>query len=209
MKVLGSDAKVPFIHDLTPLTDIFFDEFYDRYDYKGGLVVDIGGYIGDTAVYFAKNGAREVYAYEPNPVNFEYLLKNIELNGVSGRTKTFELAVSKERRKLEVPDMGGAGTVFAKSGGVISYDVENIDPSTILKEAGPIALLKVDCKGCELELFSSALDLIGKNVKYVITDTGRLDSQQRAEVTNGLKKSGFSLDSDRDSLLCFRNLNLA
>src|SRR6266851_1823796 len=80
---LPNPAKAPFVHNLTPLTDIFFLDLYDLYDYRGGVVIDIGAYIGDTAVYFAKNGAAEVYSYEPNPINYEYLKKNINLNGVS------------------------------------------------------------------------------------------------------------------------------
>jgi FkbM family methyltransferase len=205
MSVLRKATELPFIHDLTPLTEIFFEGIYDRYDYKGGVVIDIGGYIGDSAVYFAKNGAREVYTYEPNPVNFGYLLKNIDLNGESDRTKAFELAVSRERRELKVPDMGGAGSVFSIHS-VASYDVKNIDPLAILSERGPVTLLKVDCKGCELELFDVALNQISAKVKYIIADSGRLNSQERTSIINNLQKSGFSLDSDRDSLLYLRNI---
>ena len=49
---------------------------------KGKIVLDIGGYIGDTAVYFSKLGASMVYVYEPHPVLYQILTKNIELNNL-------------------------------------------------------------------------------------------------------------------------------
>jgi len=39
----------------------------------------VGAFVGDTALYYANFGAI-VYAYEPHPVNFYWLKKNIELN---------------------------------------------------------------------------------------------------------------------------------
>jgi len=38
---------------------------YDWLDVKGKRVLDVGASIGDTAVYFALRGAREVVAFEP------------------------------------------------------------------------------------------------------------------------------------------------
>ncbi|MFA4640569.1 hypothetical protein [Pyrococcus kukulkanii] len=50
------------------------------FDYIGKIVIDISGFIGDTAVYFAVNGAKKVYAYELHPSTFELLRENIKRN---------------------------------------------------------------------------------------------------------------------------------
>jgi len=41
-------------------------------------VVDIGAFVGDTAIYFAIKGAEKVIAIEPHPGAYEELAENIE-----------------------------------------------------------------------------------------------------------------------------------
>jgi FkbM family methyltransferase len=206
---LPNPAKAPFVHNLTPLTDIFFLDLYDPYDYRGGVVIDIGGYIGDTAVYFAKNGAAEVYSYEPNPVNYEYLEKNINLNGVAARVKTINCAISIERRLLVVPDKAGAGSVYSNSDMGASYDVGNVKPNDLLHGLQEVSLLKVDCKGCERELlFGESMNEVSKKVKYLIIDAGRLNSEERDKMISELLRAGFSSDSGPSEALYFRNQRL-
>jgi len=56
---------------------------YDWLDVKGKRVLDVGASIGDTAVYFALRGAREVVAFEPYPFPYQFALRNVEVNGLS------------------------------------------------------------------------------------------------------------------------------
>lgn len=199
-------SRAAWTHGLTPLADIFFEGLYDFYDYKDGIVVDIGGYIGDTAVYFSMNGAKEVYSYEPNPINFDYLEKNLELNGVSQKVKAYNLAISMRRRKLIVPDKGGAGSLFSNRSGLASYDAENIQPTVMLRDKDVVTLLKVDCKGCELELFAHSLDDVVVKVMHIVVDSGRLNEEQRFDIISRLQKAGFSFDKRlHEDILYFSN----
>jgi len=47
-------------------------------DVKNKSVVDIGAFVGDTAIYFAIKGAEKVIAIEPHPGAYEELAENIE-----------------------------------------------------------------------------------------------------------------------------------
>jgi hypothetical protein len=88
-----------FIHDI----------HFVGFDLKDKVVVDIGAFVGDTALYYANFGAI-VYAYEQHPINFYWLKKNIELNPhLKDRIKIFNEAVGKDE-EIE-----------------ISIGVENID----------------------------------------------------------------------------------
>ncbi len=49
---------------------------------NGRVVVDVGAYIGDTAIYFAWRGARKVIVIEPHSGAYEVLLENIRLNSL-------------------------------------------------------------------------------------------------------------------------------
>ena len=65
----------PLIFSETFIHDIHFIGF----DLKDKVIVDVGAFVGDTALYYANFGGI-VYAYEPHPVNFYWLKKNIACN---------------------------------------------------------------------------------------------------------------------------------
>jgi len=68
--------------DFTQLQEIFLDNAY-QYDVAGKNVVDIGMNIGDSAIYFAKKGAKRVIGLEPDKESFDLAVKNIEDNKVA------------------------------------------------------------------------------------------------------------------------------
>lgn len=64
------------ITSLGVINEIFVEEDYKYLKVKNKKVLDLGGYIGDTAIYFLANGAEYIEVYEPNKKNFKYLQKN-------------------------------------------------------------------------------------------------------------------------------------
>lgn len=200
---VSRSEKAPFIHDFHPLIDIFIRGEYDFFDVRNGVVIDVGAYIGDTPVYFAKRGAKKVYAYEPNPVNFEFLRKNVAANGVSGIVVPLPFAVSSEKRSLVVPsDMGGGGTYTRKgidkpSQDVI-YDVPNQDPQGLFSPEEPVSLLKLDCKGCEREILTNQLEQLQTLVDHIAVEVERLSEDEIREMILRLAAAGFRLDGRDD-----------
>jgi FkbM family methyltransferase len=194
--ILARDpGKAPFVHDLYPLVDVFSLRFYDYFDFKDGTVLDIGGYIGDTATYFAIKGAKSVIVYEPNPINFSYLVQNIQLNGVQNRVEAHKAGLSSHRRKLMVPPtMSGGGSMFyPQEGGTSLGDVEVASPKEALGGLDRVDLLKVDCKGCEQDLIKDAFDEICAKVENIIMEVRNPSDPQTGEMLSKLKVGGFSL----------------
>jgi hypothetical protein len=63
--------------------EVFRDDVYGRAaNYFGKTVVDVGAYIGETAIYFSRKGAGLIYAFEPDTSSFELALENLERNHV-------------------------------------------------------------------------------------------------------------------------------
>src|SRR5208337_221828 len=58
----------------------FLEQPYGIADVKGRDVTDIGGFIGDSAIFFAWKGARRVYCFEPIPASYRLAVRNIQLN---------------------------------------------------------------------------------------------------------------------------------
>jgi len=69
------------------IIETFEDEAYGYVDVKNKSIVDIGAFVGDTAIYFAIKGAKKVIAIEPHPGAYEELVenKNIRINDLEGK----------------------------------------------------------------------------------------------------------------------------
>ncbi|WP_214399892.1 FkbM family methyltransferase [Methanocaldococcus lauensis] len=52
---------------------------YEVYKYLKNLkcILELGGFLGESAVYLAMNGNKRVVTFEPDPKNFKYLIKNV------------------------------------------------------------------------------------------------------------------------------------
>jgi len=138
----------PLIFSETFIHDIHFVGF----DLKDKVIVDVGAFVGDTALYYASLGA-VVYAYEPHPINFYWLKKNIELNPhLKDRIKIFNEAVGKDE-EIEIPIGGNINGGFSIYSPVKekALRIKSISLRKILEENNLDSsyLLKADCKGCE------------------------------------------------------------
>jgi hypothetical protein len=61
---------------------LYGESEYSFIDVGNRDVVDVGAYVGDTAIYFALRGARRVIAIEPHPETFREMIENIKLNNL-------------------------------------------------------------------------------------------------------------------------------
>jgi len=170
-----------FIHDI----------HFVGFDLKDKIIVDIGAFVGDTALYYANLGAI-VYSYEPHPVNFYWLKKNIELNpNLKDRIKIFNEAVGKDEEveaKVGVNISGNFSIYNPLKGKALR--IRSISLRKILKEnnlENPY-LLKADCKGCEYHIIED--DTISKFEKVKIEYAG-VNRPKVDYIINKLKKQGF------------------
>lgn len=55
--------------------------------------MDIGGYVGDTAIYFAARGATRVILYEAYPYSFKIAQSNVNRNNLGDKIEVNNCAV--------------------------------------------------------------------------------------------------------------------
>lgn len=149
-------------------------EMFKKVVKEGDIVVDLGANIG----YFSLLAARlvgnrgKVYAFEPEPVNYSLLLKNIELNeyanivpvpravsNVSGRVKLF----------LDDKDTG-AHTIYPHGRGE-SIEVQSVTLDEFFEDREQrIDVIKMDIEGAELAALSGMERVIkgNENLKMFI-----------------------------------------
>lgn len=124
----------------------------------GKTVFDVGANIGDTAIYFARRGAR-VVAFEPLPEVYRRALVNVHLNGFDSGVVIHNVAIGAKEdiirineRSIKLHSSGGF-SVHASSREESSRGtaVRVARLSSFLEGEDPY-LLKLDCEGSEYDI---------------------------------------------------------
>ncbi|MGA2573512.1 MAG: FkbM family methyltransferase [Candidatus Methanomethylicaceae archaeon] len=127
----------------------FVGEPYKALNVFGKDVVDVGAFVGDTALWFASQGARRVFALEPYPVAFELLKKNVRLNHFQNIHLLNEALGPKDSSFVADPDFrsnAGSGIRGFPQG----HKVKITSLASLAADLGlQNAALKLDCEGCE------------------------------------------------------------
>ncbi|KUK01840.1 MAG: Methyltransferase FkbM family [Methanobacteriaceae archaeon 41_258] len=168
---------------------------------KDKIVIDIGGNVGDTALYFANKGYR-VYSFEPIPEVYQVALKNIKLNSHLADKITFvnKAVNSKEgRAKISYQGLnkGGESSILIKADNAL--EVNTITLKRILKqyEIEDPYLLKMDCEGCEYKIIKEQ-DLQMFN-KIILEYHTFLIKKPPETIIEKLKNEDFKIEKRMDN----------
>lgn len=133
------------LDSIANLNITFTERQYDTLNVKDRVVADVGAAYGDTALFFALNGAKKVYAYEPVPWVAEILRKNVEANGLGRTIEPLPFAVSDREGEalLSVPKTTAAASLLYCHGEAESFRVKTVTPPS------DADVLKLNCEGCE------------------------------------------------------------
>lgn len=128
---------------------VFYKEEYKDLIVNDKIVVDIGANIGDSAIYFAIRGAKDVIAQEPYPSTFKILTDNVKNNGYNAKIKTLNAGYGKDTYIKVNPQKkaNGSTNLSSSDNGV---EVPLLSLQTIIREYEiNDGILKIDCEGCE------------------------------------------------------------
>ena len=143
-------------------------EMFKKVVQEGDFVVDLGANIGYYTLLAARLVGRKgkVYAFEPEPINYRLLLKNIELNGYDNIV-AMQKAVSNVAGKIRLfldNKATGAHTIYQSDDGGKFIEVESVTLDGFLKEENhPINVIKMDIEGAEMAAFSGMDKVIRDN----------------------------------------------
>jgi FkbM family methyltransferase len=122
------------------------------------VVIDVGAHVGMFAIPLIKRFPfLTIHAFEPLLINYQNLIRNIELNSVTRGIELYRIAITKDGRDVEVAakkENTGSGSILFKK----FCTINNTAPSITLAEfldannISRIKLLKLDCEGAELEI---------------------------------------------------------
>ena len=166
--------------DLYLLEELYIQKVYDG-DYYGSFVIDVGGYIGETALFFAQRGARRVFCVEPTPDNFRLLEQNISQSSFKDKIVIIRAAILDKDGSVEFymnnqrPSDNHVANYhdFMKSHtrSDLKYNVQAMSFQSLLEYTGleEVDVVKLDCEGSEYDILLGTPDSVLKRVrKYII-----------------------------------------
>ena len=186
------------------LNDIFYeimDGIYEM-EVKNEKVVDIGAFYGETAIYFSKIGASEVFAYEPFKSE-SFILENAKLNNCNN-IKSYRMAVLDEDGFLNCdPD-------FENSVETRIYYANNLDKklnktsleSIVTKHQIENGCLKLDAEGSEFEIIKGAPTETLRKFKQMVIEVHNYFGDIN-EILQKLTDSGFDVVYSLNSVVKF------
>ena len=186
-------------HSLPIIAEVFYKGVY-----RDGLsvaspdpvVIDIGGNIGASAVFFLKElPTATVYAFEPEPATFDLLRKNIALNGFAARGKGINKAVAGSagtRTLFFAPDSGTNSLVVQDDRGQIAVECTTLEQIFAEHHIERCDLLKIDCEGAEYEILLDTPAAVLNRVSTIILEWHSIPGHSPQELEQYLGAAGYS-----------------
>jgi len=178
----------------------YLKKFVREVDNK--IVYDIGANIGLFTICALKNKkpAKKVYAFEPSPLNFKSLSRQIEINNLKNSAVILKIALGakKETRNLRgLPVAGWGGFSFLrkqeKGEQEFAVDIFTVDALLAKKKIDPPRVVKIDVEGFEREVLQGMKECIKKFQPTIFIELH----------PNYLKKQGLSNKDIIDALESF------
>jgi FkbM family methyltransferase len=174
---------------------------------SGGVFVDVGAHSGSFSIPYESFFDR-VLAIEPLPDNYRAMQRNIALNNLEGKIRSFNLAAGATNTH---------GTLFVKGdetsslvpmespSGTLGVTVRSLDDLLIDEgiSASEVRLIKADVEGGELEVLAGAQRLLAEGSPMVVLEANT-ESAKRSLV-RFMDRIGYVLVREADGRnLCFR-----
>ena len=131
---------------------------------KGDIVMDIGAFMGETAIVFAdsvgENG--KVYAFEPIRTSYELMKQNVHNNGLTGIIETVNMGCSSKTRATTAVslDSGAPWNFISDADGSVPVQLTTLDEFVFSNRIKKIDFIKMDVEGFENDVILGATKVL-------------------------------------------------
>ncbi len=179
---------------MTILADEGIDEFFKV---KGKIFLDIGAHIGKYSILYSDYWGK-IYAFEPEPSNFENLTVNISLNNLRDKIVPLNFAISNGNTEIDffLSEYSVTHSIvnkqFSKSIKVKAISLDNFfkDFNINIEE---VDLIKIDVEGAENLVLGGMKSCFNKFKGRLIIEIWENNIDSRKFVEKILKEYNFNL----------------
>ena len=157
---------------------------------RGKVVLDVGGFEGESAVYFWSKGAKKIIIYEPVGAHVEFIKKNVELNHIDAEIHQSGIGNQNGTQIIQYSETNPGFGVLSK--GPKKTEIAISDISRVIDESGA-EIGKFDCEGAEINLVDVPTEILSK-ISYYIIEVHSLGI--RTAILEKFLGSGFTLKKE-------------
>lgn len=162
----------------TIIMDIFIKDEYGKIE-KNSTVIDVGANIGAFSLMCSYNYNCKCYAFEPDSLNYDILLRNVKENDLEGKILPFKAALSDKNGTMKLYK----SISMSHSLNLVTDNFEEVETLTlgeVLRVNGleKVDYLKIDCEGGEYDIFYKTDPLVFKNIKNLLLEYHYMDSER-------------------------------
>jgi hypothetical protein len=163
--------------DVWMLKEVCLDRDYERVGSPiddGWTIVDIGAGIGEFAIDIAARHPRSiVHAFEPSPVAYELLCRNIALNGVRN-IRTYQIALGSPTAPAPSSGPPWPLEIAFRNAGIARCD-----------------FLKIDCEGNEYDILLNAPAAVLDRIARICLEHHEASGHRLDDLVAGMRRAGF------------------
>jgi len=177
------------------------NNFYPTFKINSNdIVIDIGAHHGIFSINTAKLGA-EVHCFEPNPMSYVILKKNIENNDFKKKLITVNSAVSSANNQKVPFDIGVRSTAGSieklkdkvlRSGDIIEVNTINLNEYIRKIPQKKIKILKMDCEGAEHMILDNFEEI--KRIEFLIIEAHETENNTPLDIIKKLKDLKYEVN---------------
>lgn len=180
-------------------------KFLEEYIKKGHVIIDIGANVGYHTLIFSKltgeNGF--VYAFEPEPLNYKTLKKNVDLNNLDN-VRCVNKAISEKQETLDffVSNSFNKGThslvynPIQHSQESIKIDAIPLSHFILENDLNKIDFIKIDVEGAEYEVIKGMETSLIEYKPTLLVEINNEAQETHGKTSKSLKEyiCGFGYD---------------
>lgn len=176
---MGSQILMCLVHELESGN-------YDC-DCRGKVVLDVGGFQGESAVFFSGMGAGKVIIYEPVLANHKFIKENIRVNHVNAEIHEEGIG---ERDEVVVTRYEKTDNCFGLSQkGPNEMEIKVRNVTDVIDQSGA-DIAKFDCEGAEKYLVNVPTKILRKIELYLIETHS---AEIKRQIIRKFRDSGFTI----------------
>jgi FkbM family methyltransferase len=198
----GVELHFPSIPE-DDVMDAYTDWYVPR---PGDTVWDVGAHAGATSYFLSQlvGDKGKVYAFEPDPHNYEYLLRNIEMHHLGNVIPVKKALAGHTGDAVFNADgtmCAGISDYLVYSDGRTSKTVQTLTISDACDELGEIPVyIKMDIEGAEVAAVEGGRDFLSSHpIQFAIESYHRVHNEYTFRLLERLfPKIGYDVHSSRE-----------
>lgn len=168
----------------------------------GDVVYDLGAQAGYHSLYASMlvGPSGQVWAFEPNPVNVQFIRKHIDLNGARN-IHVMECAVSDADGESTFDDGKNCFSGHLSDKGSRKVQTISIDSAVMAGRLPAPNYLKIDVEGAEFKVLSGAVETLRKSRPTILVETHEWIAgfeSARSDCSRVLAELDYEMETTRD-----------